>query len=440
MHKMNVLHWHLTEDQGWRIEIKKYPKLTEIGAWRDENGTKYGGFYTQADFKEIVKYATERHVTVVPEIELPGHAMAAITAYPDFSCTGGPFKVQTGWGVFADVYCAGNDKTFNFLEDVLKEVLALFPSKYIHIGGDECPKERWKTCPKCQARIKAEGIKDEFELQSYFVSRIEKFLNKSGRSMIGWDEILEGGLAPNAVVQSWRGIDGGIAAAKQGHDVIMSPYSHCYLDYGYGSISTEHAYSYEPTPAALNSEEAKHVLGIEGNMWSEHTSTYRDIERQVFPRLTALAEVGWSPKAVRNWQGFQPRLVAQLKRLKLLDVAYFVDPMIGFTVIGEWKPRLIKEELSPIEWDVTKAFTKAGDFEILMSFRSGEHAISISSVSLLVNGIEVSVDKHDGWSGGILRDNVYTLSLKNYDSSATYTLKAYRERRGRVPIREVQSR
>lgn len=425
LHKMNVLHWHLTEDQGWRIEIKKYPKLTEVGAWRDApGGGKYGGFYTQKEIKDVVKYATERHVQVVPEIELPGHAVAAIASYPEFSCTGGPFKVQTNWGVFPDVYCAGNDKTFAFLEDVLTEVMALFPSKYIHIGGDECPKDRWKTCPKCQARIKAEGLKDEFELQSYFVRRIEGFLNKHGRSIIGWDEILEGGLAPNAVVQSWRGIEGGIAAAKDGHDVVMSPTSHCYLDYPYSSISTEHAYSFEPTPAALNADEAKHVMGLEGNIWGESTPSHRDIERQVFPRLCALSEVGWSPKELRNWTDFQARLETNLVRLKLLDVGYYVDPLIGYTTVAEWNPSMVREDLSLAEWDITKGIKGNGSFEAMFSFKWGAHAISISNVSLFENGFEISTDKHDGWSGGMLRNNIYKLAVKDYKPNAKYILKA----------------
>jgi len=425
MHKMNVLHWHLTEDQGWRLEIKKYPRLTEFGAWRESSGGgKYGGFYTQKEVKDIVKYASNRHVTVVPEIELPGHAVAAIASYPELSCTGGPFKVQTAWGVFPDVYCAGNDKTFAFLEDVLSEVMKLFPSKYIHIGGDECPKDRWKTCPKCQARIKAEGLKDEFELQSYFIRRIETFLNKNGKTLIGWDEILEGGLAPNAAVQSWRGFDGGIVAAREGHDVIMSPYSHCYLDYPYSSINTEKAYSFEPTPEALVGKRAERILGLEGNLWSEHTPTYRDVERQVFPRLCALAEVAWTPTELRDWDGFQPRLAQNLVRLNLLDVAYHADPMIGYAAVGEWNPAMVRETLAPVEWDITKVVHQGGDLLVMFSFSQGAHAISISLVSLLENGVEVSVDKHDGWSGATLRDNVYKLALKDCKPGATYRIRA----------------
>src|SRR4051794_36430419 len=231
-HKYNVFHWHLTEDQGWRIAIDKYPRLTEIGAWRDDgNGGRTGGFYTKADVREIVAYAATRHITVVPEIELPGHCQAALAAYPERSCTGGPFHVSNRWGVHDDVYCAGKERTFEFLHDVIGEVIDLFPSRWFHIGGDECPKTRWQECADCQARIKSERLKDEHELQSWFVKRIEKFLNANGRRLIGWDEILEGGLAPGATVMSWRGTSGGIAAAQSGHDVIMTPTSHCYLDY-----------------------------------------------------------------------------------------------------------------------------------------------------------------------------------------------------------------
>ena len=334
-HKMNVLHWHLTEDQGWRIEIKKYPKLTEVGAWRGSGDDVTGGFYTQDDVREIVAYAASRHITVVPEIEMPGHSLAALAAYPELSCTGGPFSVGTRWGVYPDVYCAGNDQTFEFLQDVLSEVIELFPSPFVHIGGDECPKDRWKTCAKCQSRISEEGLADEHELQSYFVRRIERFLGGKGRRLIGWDEILEGGLAPNATVQSWRGMDGAIAAARAGHDVISSPTSHCYLDYAQwrspteplqmGYIDLEKVYSFEPTPAQLSPDQAAHVLGAEGNLWSEHAPQAR-VDHQVFPRLCALAEVTWSPPNVRDWSDFRGRMKTHYRRLDALGVTYFVEP------------------------------------------------------------------------------------------------------------------
>ena len=331
-HKMNVLHWHLTEDQGWRVEIKKYPKLTAIGAWRGEGDKRHGGFYTQEDIREIVAYAASRYVTVVPEIEMPGHCVAALAAYPELSCTGGPFTVSTRWGVHADVYCAGNDKTFEFLEDVLSEVIDLFPSKFIHIGGDECPQDRWKACPRCQARIKAVGLTDEHELQSYFIRRIDEFLTGKDRRLVGWDEILEGGLAPNATVQSWRGMDGAVAGAVAGHDVIASPTSHCYLDYAQarkpseptwmGFIDLETVYSFEPTPPQLTPQQARHVLGAEGNMWTEHAPQER-VDHQVFPRLCALAEVTWSPAEKRDWADFCERMRTHFQRLDALGVQYF---------------------------------------------------------------------------------------------------------------------
>ncbi len=322
-HKLNTLHWHLTDDQGWRIEIKKFPKLTQIGAWREQtegDGKRYGGFYTQDEIREVVAYAARRHVTIVPEIEMPGHSMGALTAYPQFSCTGGPFKVRTVWGIEDDVCCAGNDATFAFLDDVLDEVVALFPSTFIHVGGDECPKARWKNCPKCQARIKAQGLKNEHELQSYFVRRIEDHLASRGRRLIGWDEILEGGLPPKATVMSWRGMDGALAAAQSGHDYVATPTTHCYLDYPASAISLEKAYSFEPVPEKLTAAQRAHCLGVQGNMWTEHTPSPADVDRQVWPRLCALAEVGWSPKESRNWPDFAARMGPHDARMKEMGV------------------------------------------------------------------------------------------------------------------------
>lgn len=346
MYKMNTFHWHLTEDQGWRIEIKKYPKLTQIGAWRKEtmgDGKPYGGFYTQDQIKEIVAYAKQRYITVVPEIEMPGHAMAALAAYPELSCTGGlvlaeaqaedrPFDVATKWGVFPDVYCAGNEKVFQFLEDVLTEVMNLFPSEYIHIGGDEVPKTRWHNCPKCQARIKAEGLKDESELQSYFVQRIEKFLNSKGRRIIGWDEILEGGLAQNAAVMSWRGVDGGIAAAKAKHYAVMTPGEYCYFDHYQaqsgepvaigGFTPLEKVYSYEPVPDSLKPNEAKYIMGAQANMWAEYFETTDHVEYMLLPRLCALSEVVWSPKRLRDYKDFSERIKKHYQILKHKNINF----------------------------------------------------------------------------------------------------------------------
>lgn len=344
-HKMNRFHWHLTEDQGWRIEIKKYPKLQSIAAYRNEtlighyndqphrfDGQRYGGYYTQDEIREVVKYAAERFVTVVPEIELPGHSQAALCAYPELSCTGGPHEVATKWGVFDEVFCP-KEQTFRFLEDVLTEVMELFPGQYIHIGGDECPKTRWKSCTHCQGLIQKEGLKDEHELQSYFIRRIERFLNDRGRSIIGWDEILEGGLAPNATVMSWRGVEGGIEAARQHHDVIMTPGSHCYFDHyqsqapdeplAIGGFTTvEKVYGFEPVPFELSEEEARHILGAQANLWTEYIKTPEKVEYMAYPRAVALAEVLWSQKEKRDFQFFTTRLGSHLERLDRLGVNY----------------------------------------------------------------------------------------------------------------------
>jgi len=349
MYKMNVFHWHLTDENGWRVEIKKYPRLTSIGAWRvdRENDpwtqrvlqkpgekTTYGGFYTQDDIREIVQYAAQRHVTIIPEIEMPAHSVEVLAAYPRLSCTGGPFTVPPGsYWPNKDIFCAGNDSVFTFLQDVLTEVMELFPSKYIHIGGDEADKTNWKTCPKCQARIKAEGLKDEKELQSYFVKRIEKFILSKGRRIIGWDEILDGGIASEATVMSWRGVEGAIAAARQGHDAIMTPDDYCYFDHYQADPATEpkaiggfltlkKVYSYEPIPEELNAGEQKHILGAQGNIWTEYIPTVNQVEYMALPRMIALSEVDWSPKAIRDFGDFRSRLNPHLKKLYYMKIIY----------------------------------------------------------------------------------------------------------------------
>ena len=343
MHKMNTFHWHLTEDQGWRIEIKKYPKLTEVGSYRSEtmigknweefDDTPHGGFYTQEDIKEVVQYATDRFVTIVPEIEMPGHSLAALASYPEYGCTGGPYEVAKTWGVFNDVYCAGNDRTFEFLENVLAEVIELFPGKYIHIGGDECPKDQWEKCPKCQQRIKEEGLKNEFELQSYFIKRIEQFLITKDKKIIGWDEILEGGLAAEATVMSWRGTKGGIEAAKMGHHVVMSPNNECYFDHYQGEPENEplaiggytnlkDVYHYEPVPEELSDEEKKYVLGAQANLWTEYIATEDHLEYMVLPRMSALSEVVWDEKASKDFEDFKNRLEKHLLRLQFRKYNY----------------------------------------------------------------------------------------------------------------------
>lgn len=335
-YKLNRFHWHLTDDQGWRIEIKKRPELTTIGSKRSEtvighnsgeyDGIPYSGFYTQDEAREIVKYAQERHITVIPEIDLPGHMQAALAAYPELGCTGGPYEVWKMWGVSEDVLCAGNDKTLAFIEDVLNEIVDIFPSEYIHVGGDECPKVRWEKCPKCQARIKELGLKAdkdhtaEQRLQSYIINYAEQFLNGKGRQIIGWEEILEGGLAPNATVMSWRGIEGGIEAVKHKHDAIMTPSSFLYFDYYQtmdtdneppaigGYVPLEKVYSYEPVPQILTPEEAKHIVGIQANLWTEYIPTYSQVEYMELPRMAALSEVQWTMPEKKEYADFLKRL------------------------------------------------------------------------------------------------------------------------------------
>lgn len=345
MLKLNTFHWHLTDDQGWRVEIKKYPKLQEIAAYRNEtlighyntepqqfDGERYGGFYTQEEIKEVVAYAGSRFITVIPEIEMPGHSQAAISAYPELGCTGKQVNVATKWGVFEEVYCT-KEETFNFLQGVLDEVMELFPSKFIHIGGDEAPKSHWKNCPVCQQQIKDLGLRDEQELQSYFISRIEKYLNNKGREIIGWDEILEGGLAPNATVMSWRGTNGAIVAAKEHHKVIMTPTSHLYFDYYQsdndneplaigGFLPLEKVYGFNPIPKELSTEEATFILGAQANLWTEYIPDEKQVEYMMFPRILALSEVVWSKPENKNYDDFIIKVEHFQKRLDALDINY----------------------------------------------------------------------------------------------------------------------
>jgi hexosaminidase len=345
LHKLNVFHWHLTEDQGWRIEIKKYPRLTEVGAWRREttrghvsanlggDGIPHGGLYSQDEARELVAYATERHITIIPEIEMPGHAQAAIAAYPELGCTSEKLDVGTRWGVIENILNP-SEKTFTFMQDVLSEVIALFSSPFIHVGGDEAVKKQWDASPAIRARMTEVGAHDAHELQSYFIRRIDQFLSEQGRRLIGWDEILEGGLAPGATVMSWRGVKGGIEAARAGHDVIMAPNTHTYLD-AYqsadpaneplaigGQLPLEKVLSYEPIPDTLSPDQARHILGIQGQLWTEYMPTPRHVEYMAFPRLCALAEVGWSSPGTRQDGSFLERLHRHLKRLDLLGVKY----------------------------------------------------------------------------------------------------------------------
>ncbi|HMA63528.1 MAG TPA: family 20 glycosylhydrolase [bacterium] len=353
-HKLNTLHLHLTDDQGWRIEIKKYPKLTKIGSVRKEtiigktnqyDGKPYGGYYTQEEIREIVTYAQENHITVIPEIEMPGHAVAALAAYPQYSCTDGPFEVRTRWGISQDILCAGKDSTYIFIKNILKEVMDLFPSKYIHIGGDEAPKDRWENCPDCQQKMAELGLEDEEELQSHFIEEVGKFLNQHNRKLIGWDEILEGGIPEGATVMSWRGVQGGLRAAHQDHDAIMVPYSHLYFD-GYQAdpaieplaigywAPLKKVYNFQPIPEQLDQNQKQHILGVEATLWTEYISTPGYAEYMLMPRMSALSEIAWSPKNNRDWYSFSDRLQKQYKRYMAMEANFRIPtPQIDDMIV-----------------------------------------------------------------------------------------------------------
>ena len=364
LHNINKFHWHLTDDQGWRFESKKYPELTVVGSTRSQtmlgkewdkfDGKPHSGFYTQQEMKELVKYAAERNITIIPEIDLPGHMVAVLATYPKLGCTGGPYKVRESWGVAEDVLCAGNDETYDFIKNILEEVTEIFPSEYIHIGGDECPKNSWKKCPKCQAKIKALGIKGDAKhtaeeyLQSHIITFAEEVLAKKGRKMIGWDEILEGGLAPNATVMSWRGIGGAIEAAKSNHDAIMTPMSFCYFDFyqtdktdkeplAIGNyLPVERVYSFNPYPEALNKEQQKHILGVQANIWTEYIQTFKHVEYMALPRMAALAEVQWvDPSKPKDYQAFLQRL---MRLLPIYEVEGYTYAKHIFDLRAEVKP------------------------------------------------------------------------------------------------------
>ncbi len=376
IHKMNRLHWHLTEDQGWRIEIKKYPKLTEIGAYRngtqifrrnETDGKRYGGFYTQEQLRDVVAYAAERGITIIPEVDLPGHMVAALASYPELGCTGGPYEVMQRWGVMPDVLCVGKEETFTFLEDVLTEVMDIFPSEYINIGGDECPKVRWKECPRCQARIKKLGLKDtkefskEHYLQNYVTARIQKFINDHGRKIIGWDEILEGELAPGATVMSWRGTKGGIKAVEKGFDVVMSPNTYCYIDYYQTKerdkepyrigkyLPIEVVYGYEPMEGMPENGE-DHIYGVQANLWAEFLPTIADMEYMLLPRMSAISEVEWSPKGSKDFDRFRTSLDHMKGIYETLGFVYCKALWGQIGLPGHEIPARTPEELDTLDW------------------------------------------------------------------------------------------
>ncbi len=425
MHKLNTFHWHLTEDQGWRIEIKQYPELTETGAWRDStlrgqksvyppgyNTERYGGYYTQKEIKEVVQYAKERNITVVPEIEMPGHCLAALAAYPEYSCTGGPFEVATEWGVFEDVFCAGKEETFTFLQNILDEVIQLFPGEYIHIGGDEVPKARWSNCKDCQRRIREEGLEDEAELQSYFIKRIEKYLHRKNKKLIGWDEILEGGLPERAVVMSWRGMEGGIEAAGAHHPTIMTPWTPCYF-YVYQGKYREpvaggdctllsNVYHFDPVPGELSEAEAKYILGGQGCAWTEYMPDREVAEYMIFPRLSALSEVLWSPKSRMDWQDFLFRMDAQYLRMDYFDINYRVDYPANYGFINRTTNDTVRIKLDNVIHDSEIRYTTDGSEPTKSSPRytepftlalSEERPVTLKSRTFMPNGRKSAVHK-----------------------------------------------
>jgi len=461
LHKLNYFHWHLTEDQGWRIEIKKYPKLTEVGAWRNgtiigrfpgkgNDGQRYGGFYTQEDVKEIVKYAAQRYITVVPEIEMPGHGSAAIAAYPYLSCfperstkseypskcawagdTTGKQVIQS-WGVYNDVFCAGKEETFTFLQDVIDEIIPLFPGPYIHVGGDECPKTHWKTCPNCQKRIKDNNLKDEHALQSYLIQRMEKYINGKGKTLIGWDEILEGGLAPNAVVMSWRGEAGGIEAAKQSHKVIMTPTTYVYFDYSQtknedsvvigGNLPLEKVYNYEPYPKELTAGQAKYIVGVQANVWTEYMEYPSKVEYMIFPRVAALSEIQWSPKEKKNWIDFQKRLETQFKRYDLWKAHYS-------KAVYDLKARVIPaKDNKGVLWQIDNKVNSPISIDMQNSSSTYTKPVPITSdtkasASLTVANKQISITQsfHVNKATG-KKINLITPVSNNYPGDGAFTL------------------
>lgn len=429
LHNLNRFHWHLTEDQGWRIEIKKYPKLTEIGSKRSEtvigrntgefDGKPHEGFYSQEEVKEIVQYAQARYITIIPEIDLPGHMLAALAAYPELGCTGGPYEVEKRWGVFDDVLCPGKEETFTFLQDVLTEVMELFPSEYIHIGGDECPKVRWEKCPRCQAKIKELGLKDddkhkkEFYLQSYVTARIEKFLNDHGRQIIGWDEILEGELAPNATVMSWRGMGGGIEAAKMNHDVIMTPTHFAYFDYYQttdieneplaigGYLPIEMVYQFEPVPASLTDAQKKHILGAQANVWTEYIPTSDHTEYMLLPRLAAMSEVLWTQSDKKNYTNFLKRLPQLMKMYDKLEYNYAKHVFeIQAKMTPNFETNALDVELSAID-DAPIFYTTDGSEPTKNSTRYEEKFSLNESADLKAIAIRKDGSKSKVWSKSI---------------------------------------
>lgn len=427
-HKLNTLHWHLTDDQGWRIEIKRYPRLTEVGAWRDENGQKYGGFFTQDEIRDIVKYAAERFITIIPEIDMPGHSRAAIESYPDLGCS------DSRW---SNVMCPGKESTYQFVDGMLTEVMDLFPSHTIHLGGDEVETRQWRNSPDCQKLMKQEHLTSEAALQNYFTRRVAGFLQSHGRRLQGWDEIINGGGLPKSVVvQSWNNPAASATAAKAGNDVVVSLTKYAYFDYSYDTTNLARVYSYEPMPDGLTAQQAKHILGPEACLWTETKPTDAVADEYIWPRLIALAEVAWSPASSRNWDGFKARLLnAHYERLAqmglgaqgtgdgirqaLIDRSDFDTG----TQVGAWDPSQVSQDWKAQDWDVTSFLHKPGDYRLRLNYVSGADGIDVSSVALLQDGKQVAIDTHDAFAGGSSHDNSYRFNLPKYDAKAHYTMR-----------------
>ncbi len=453
LYKLNTFHWHLTDDQGWRIEIKKYPKLTEVGAWRSGVGFglasnsstaygpdgRYGGFYTQDDIREVVAYAAARHITVVPEIEMPGHSTAALVAYPQFASVTNEtlLTIPLKGGVNAGVYNPANPETFEFLDNVLAEVFPLFPGKYVHIGGDEVPTGPWKHNPACQELMKREGLKNEDQLQSWFIRRIETFVTANHKTLIGWSEIAHGGLASSAVVMDWIG--GGKEAASAGHNVVMTPTGFCYFDFYQsknhttephaigGFLPLEKVYAFEPVPDSLSPENAAHILGGQGNLWTEYIASFSHVEYMMFPRLCALAEVTWSPKAARNYDDFVQRVKINEQRLDGLGVNYRKSTLgvgIDRKKFGTWKPVQLQGDAVSLTWNVTAQIKAVGKVEVTFDYTRGEDGLDIAWVALSENGQEISRDTHAGFAGNEPRQATFTLEVPAPKAGAHYTIMA----------------
>ena len=466
LHKLNTFHWHLTDDQGWRIEIKKYPKLTEIGAWRaksqiaspDDEGDRqtnhvhrswdvapptaygidgrYGGFYSQKDVREIVAYAATRHIIVVPEIEMPGHAIAALSAYPELSCDGGHYSTDANAGVNKGVFCIGNDEVLTFLENVLLEVFDLFPGKYIHVGGDEVnsavKKATWGQSPACRARMKAEGLKTLDELQGWFTGKIGRFVSDHGKTMIGWTEITEGPMPANAVVMDWQG--GALAAATNGHEVVMSPTKYCYFDYyqsldsameppGFGGyLPLKRVYSFEPIPADLPAQFQSRILGAQANLWTEYVPSLSHAEYMMFPRLCALAEVDWSPNSARDWEDFNRRLTTQEKRFDTLGIVYRHELTVK---IGEWNPSQLStnDAGTNLQWDISSQLGGPGEYRVTFQHSAGP-GLAITSVALLQDGKEIAQDVHIGFAARHPTKAAFVLEVPLRKADAKYTIRA----------------